>query len=124
MEWDARILSLPCTPLPTPSIRVLPLPLQPGNPHCRVALGNLDTSGLGALSRARGPERIRELTAMFTDIRRAHPEAEAFAGGSWLYNLPAYQALFPPEYIATMNPTRPRFTYMKMSGAITTGSGM
>ena len=76
------------------------------------------TSGLGALSRVQRPERIRELTAMFTEIRRAHPEAEAFAGGSWLYNLPAYQALFPPEYIATMNPTRPRFTYMDVWGAI------
>jgi hypothetical protein len=78
--------------------------------------GNLDTSELGALSRAQRPERIRELTAMFTDIRRAHPEAEAFAGGSWLYNLPAYQALFPPEYIATMIPTHPRFTYMDVWG--------
>jgi hypothetical protein len=94
------------------------------NPETRTAglhFGNLDTSGHGALSRAQRPERIRELTAMFSDIRRVHPEAEAFAGSSWLYNLPGYQALFPPEYIATMIPTRPRFTYMDVWGQFLNG---
>ncbi len=78
--------------------------------------GNLDTSGLGALSRERRPERLRELTAMFADIRRLHPEAETFRGGSWLYNLRAYRSLFPPEYVATATPARPSLTFFDVWG--------
>jgi len=83
--------------------------------------GNLDTSGLGALSRERRPARMRELRALFTDLRRQHPEAEAVQGGSWLYNLPAYRAFFPPEYVATATPTRPCFTFLDVWGQFLNG---
>ena len=83
--------------------------------------GNLDTSGLGALSRERRLVRMRELRALFTDLRRQHPEAETIQGGSWLYNLPAYRALFPPEYVATATPTRPGFTFLDVWGKFLDG---
>jgi hypothetical protein len=94
------------------------------NPETRTAglhFGNLDSSGLGSLSRERRPVRLGELTAMFADIRRAHPDAELFQGGSWLYNLPAYQALFPPEYIASLAQGRPSFTYFSTWGQLLDG---
>ncbi len=93
-------------------------------PETRTAglhFGNLDTSGLGALSRVRRPERMRELRALFTDLRRQHPEAETVQGGSWLYNLPAYRALFPSEYVATATPTRPGFTFLDVWGQFLDG---
>jgi len=90
--------------------------------------GNLDTSGLGALSRERRPERMRELRVLFTDLRRQHPEAETVQGGSypmrgtsWLYNLPAYRVLFPPVYVAIATPTRPGFTLLDVWGQFLNG---
>jgi len=94
------------------------------NPATRTAglhFGNLDTSGLGALSRERRRERLHELRAMFADLQQSHPEAEMFAGGSWLYNIPAYRVLFPPEYIATATPTTPAFTYFDVWGQFLNG---
>ncbi len=100
-------------------------------PETRTAglhFGNLDTSGLGALSRERRPRRIRELWALFTALRRQHPEAETVQGGSYpmlgtsrLYNLPAYRTLFPPEYLATATPTRPGFTFLSVWGQFLDG---
>jgi len=94
------------------------------DPETRTAglhFGTLDTSGLGALSRERRPERMRELRALFTDLRRQHPEVETVQGGSWLYNLPAYRALFPPEYVGTATPTRPGFTFLDVWGQFLDG---
>lgn len=94
------------------------------NPESRTAglhFGNLDTSGLGALSLTRRPARLAELRAMFGGIREAHPEAEYFAGGSWLYNLSAYRDLFPPEYIDSMTPAQPSFTYLSTWGQFLDG---
>ncbi len=65
------------------------------DPETRTAglhFGNLDTSGLGALSRERRPERMREL-----------------------------RALFPPEYVATATPTRPGFTFLDVWGQFLDG---
>jgi len=83
--------------------------------------GNLDTSGLGALSTERRSERMQELRALFSDVRRHHPEAETVQGGSWLYNLPAYRRFFPPEYVATATPVRPGFTYFDVWGQFLDG---
>ncbi len=95
------------------------------NPETRTAglhFGNLDTSGLGALSREWRRARLYELRAVFADLRRSHPEAEMFAGGSWLYHLPAYRVLFPPEYIATATPTTPGFTFFDVWGQLLDGA--
>ena len=60
--------------------------------------GNLDNSGYGPLSHQRKEARLEELCSMFTQIKRAHPDALAVHGSSWLYNLEAYRRLFPVEY--------------------------
>jgi hypothetical protein len=94
------------------------------NPDTRTAglhFGNLDTSGQGSLSSARRPARLTELRAMFADMRQAHPDAEFFAGGSWLYNLPAYRSLFPSEYIDSMTSAHPSFTYLSTWGQFLDG---
>jgi hypothetical protein len=83
--------------------------------------GNLDTSGSGALSRERRAERMSELRALFAAVRRQHPGAETVQGGSWLYNLPAYRGLFPPKYVFTATPVRPRFTYFDVWGQFLDG---
>jgi hypothetical protein len=41
---------------------------------------------------------------MFRAIAERHPEATTVRGGSWLYNLPAYALLFPPEYLRKTRP--------------------
>lgn len=84
--------------------------------------GNLDTSGQRALSRERRSERLRELRALFTDARRRHPEAETVQGGSWLYHLPSYRALFPSEYVASATPVCPGFTYFDVWGQFLDGT--
>ncbi len=60
--------------------------------------GNLDNSGYGPLSHQRKEARLADLWSMFTHIKRAHPDAIAVHGSSWLYNLEAYRRLFPVEY--------------------------
>lgn len=47
-------------------------------------------------------ERQAEVKNMITGIVAEHPEAQEVIGGSWLYNLPAYAASFPPEFTDTM----------------------
>jgi hypothetical protein len=59
---------------------------------------NLDESGYGPLSHQRKEARLTDLLSMFTQIKRAHPDAIAVHGSSWLYNLEAYKRLFPIEF--------------------------
>ncbi|MBX3493627.1 MAG: hypothetical protein KF899_11750 [Parvibaculum sp.] len=70
----------------------------------RIHFGNREEGGISPLSRARMPERLRELREMLIHIRAAHPEAASLRGGSWLYRVEAYRRLFPPEYIASCTP--------------------
>src|SRR4051812_44752439 len=65
----------------------------------------------GPLGKERMPERFAELRAMFTDIRRAVPEARFVRGGSWLYNVEAYRRLFPPEYPASAVEVEPEYNF-------------
>src|SRR5947209_14166691 len=73
----------------------------------RFHFGNRDTSGHAPISTARRPERLRELTRMFADMREEVPEAPWVCGRSWMYNLPSYRRLFPPEYGRGAEPTEP-----------------
>lgn len=60
---------------------------------------NLDTDEVGGpLSSAKLDRRRGEMAAMIAWLREAHPEATHIRGRSWLYNLPAYRRVFPPEY--------------------------
>jgi hypothetical protein len=76
---------------------------------------NRDPSGISPLNHMRLPLRAAELRALFQMIARRHPEAERVRGGSWLYNLPAYASLFPPEYLRTARPVA-RFQAADMWG--------
>ncbi len=78
--------------------------------------GDRDASGLGPLSKEREQARRNELAAMFADIRRAVPGAEAVRGRSWLYNVPAYRRLFPPEYVQSATPVQPELQFMSLWG--------
>ncbi|MES2999728.1 MAG: hypothetical protein V4787_03485 [Pseudomonadota bacterium] len=54
------------------------------------------------------PERRDELRALFTEVRRIHPEVRQVQGLSWLYHLQAYKRLFPHAYIASLTvPAQP-----------------
>jgi hypothetical protein len=53
---------------------------------------------------------------MFADIRRDLPEAEAVRGRSWMYNLPAYCRLFPPEYGLSTVVVEPELQFMSLWG--------
>ncbi len=75
---------------------------EPGVVHLHFE--HRDPSGESPLSAARLPVRAAELRAMFRAIAARHPEARTVRGGSWLYNLPAYASLFPPEYLRTARP--------------------
>lgn len=70
------------------------------------------------LSRANLSQRHDELCAMFSHIRRVERRAQAVRGVSWLYNLSAYQRLFPGDYIASIAP--PRFP-VHLNGSSTWG---
>jgi hypothetical protein len=64
--------------------------------------------GPGVLSPSRRPRRRAELAATLDDARRAAPHLERIRGGSWLYHLPSYRALFPPSFLARAVPADPR----------------
>ena len=75
-----------------------------GTRKLRLHFENRETSEHGALSKVRMPLRKSELSAMFQHIQANHPDVETVRGGSWLYNIPAYLRLFPPEYVKTAKP--------------------
>ena len=70
----------------------------------RLHFENRETSEYGALSKAKMTLRKSELTEMFRYIQAEHPDVETVRGGSWLYNIPAYLRLFPPDYVKTAKP--------------------
>lgn len=80
---------------PTSDVRVL-----------RLHFANVE--GPGVLAPDRLPLRRRELAAMLADARDAAPRAELLRGGSWLYHLAPYRALFPPSFLATATPADSR----------------
>jgi len=57
------------------------------------------------------PENMKKLFAslkdLILDIDKNHYEVEKIGCGSWLNNLPPFQKLFPPSYIASLTPTSP-----------------
>ena len=70
----------------------------------RLHFENRETSEHGALSQDRITVRKSELSSMFRHIQINHPDVETVRGGSWLYNIPAYLRLFPPDYVKTAKP--------------------
>jgi hypothetical protein len=68
----------------------------------RIHFKNRDHSVEGPLSKGRQEARLQDLKSMFTFISENHPEATTVEGGSWLYNLGAYQRLFPKTFTSDM----------------------
>lgn len=82
----------------------------------RLHFGDRDSRTGGSLSVASRQTRRDELQALFRTVRLHLPEAEVVRGRSWMYNLPAYRCLFPPEYVATSDPTEPELQFMSLWG--------
>ena len=82
----------------------------------RLHFENRETSEHGALSKARMTFRKSELAAMFRYIQANHPDVETVRGGSWLYNIPAYLRLFPPDYVKTAKPVGYETTFWALWG--------
>lgn len=53
----------------------------------------------GPLSEGKLTRRKAELTQMFKDIQKRHPDAKYVRGCSNLYNLESYRRLYPPTYV-------------------------
>ncbi len=75
-----------------------------GTRKLRLHFENRETSEHGTLSKERMATRKSELAAMFRYIQANHSDVETVRGGSWLYNIPAYLRLFPPDYVQTSKP--------------------
>lgn len=76
---------------------------------------DVTTSPLAAAS---APARVSELQEMFRHISRTQKGAVSVRGVSWLYNLEAYNRLFPASYIGSIQ--RPWFP-LHLTGSSTWG---
>jgi hypothetical protein len=68
------------------------------------------------LDARRLPIRKAELTEMFTHLKALVPATAIVVGGSWLYNLVAYQQLFPPIFIQDAQIGQDEFQYIALWG--------
>lgn len=66
----------------------------------QVRLHFANREGPGALGSRRRAVRRAELASALADACKAAPHAGRLRGGSWLYHLPGYRALFPPTFLA------------------------
>ncbi|MGW6282076.1 hypothetical protein [Kribbella sp. NPDC055071] len=66
----------------------------------QIRLHFANREGPGALGPTRHATRWAELTSALNDARRVAPQALRLRGGSWLYHLPDYRALFPGSFLA------------------------
>lgn len=63
-----------------------------------------DENGLGPLNKVNRKKRLKELKGLFEFAKANFPLATTVGGFSWLYNIPAYASLFPPEYAQSGKP--------------------
>lgn len=84
----------------------------------RIHFWNAEPAGGGPLSRERRPQRLAELAAMFGHLRQVLPTAATVGGGSWLYNIDAYRALFPPAFLATSRVGDGEYQFMAQWGQL------
>ena len=89
----------------------------------RLHFENRETSEHGALSKERMALRKSELLAMFQYIQANHPDVETVRGGSWLYNIPAYVRLFPPDFVKTAKPVGYETTFWALWGQFVARKG-
>lgn len=68
----------------------------------RIHFYNSEFDTVGPLDKSKIELRKKEIHDVLQDIKKAHPEAKEITGLSWLYNVPAYQRLFPQSYIDSL----------------------
>lgn len=77
---------------------------------------NAETGAVSPLSDARCQRRRAELTALFDNLKRTRGSELMVTGSSWLYNLNAYNRLFPRQYSFSAKVIRSRFQSMSLWG--------
>lgn len=82
---------------------------QPEEECVYVHFGNREKNG-GPLDDVNLEKRLEELKDMFEYVKKSCPKAKVVKGSSWLYNLPKYRRLYPPEYTQNSKPTSRHFT--------------
>ena len=79
--------------------------------------------GPGVLDGAAIVARTYELHRLFDYLMTAHPPSTLVKGFSWLYNLPTYAALFPPDYISAAEIVSAWFRSGALWGQVARGDG-
>ena len=87
-----------------------------GEDGIRLHFRNAETDGRAPLAREARERRRAELAALFAEVARDPAHPRRVIGASWLYNLDAYRALFPPAYVRTARPLPGRFQHMPLWG--------
>ncbi|MEO8557971.1 MAG: hypothetical protein ABI439_02825 [Rhodospirillales bacterium] len=72
----------------------------------RIHFGKRDNDELSPLHRSKIEQRKADLARVVAFVNQRYPEATSIKGISWLYNLPAYRWLFPPDYAASVAPVK------------------
>ncbi len=76
---------------------------------------SMDDGDKSPLHSTKLERRRAELRTVIASVRSDHPNLERVAGGSWLYRIPSYASLFPPEHLANAVVRRGRRTFQGMS---------
>jgi hypothetical protein len=84
--------------------------------HIRLHFRNAETDGRAPLGIDRLGQRLADLAALFTHVKRTVRQPPQVVGASWLYNLDAYRRLFPVPYLATAHVLGHRFQRMPLWG--------
>jgi hypothetical protein len=118
-EWSAALTARRAAPQPG----CFWYELEEDDRQVRLHFANRE--GLGVLSPGRQATRRAELAAALADARSAAPKAERLRGGSWLYHLPSYRALFPHSFLIRAVEGEPRNDVGRMAlwGQFVRGDG-
>ena len=82
----------------------------------RLHFRNAETDGRSPLGIDRLAQRLADLAALFTHVKRTVRQPPQVVGASWLYNLDAYRRLFPVPYLAPAHVIGHRFQRMPLWG--------
>jgi len=82
----------------------------------RIHFENREDEKESPLSYSQREMRYAELRELFRLILTSHPEISNVCGLSWLYNISAYQRLFPPQYIASSKAVTGKYRNMPLWG--------
>jgi hypothetical protein len=72
----------------------------------KIHFANNDSPEPGVLSTERIPARKEELKEMFSEIKSKYPDFTFVISSSWLYNIPAFNRLFPSEFTRNLTPKK------------------